>query len=464
MMLLAAASGGCTVGPDYAAPDFAVPAAWQGAMPPGLAGSEENRQRLADWWTTFDDPQLSGLIEKAISGNLDLKQAQARVREARARRQSSESGLLPTLDAAASGTSTRGSEETGKGIRAELYNAGFDARWELDIFGGVRRDVEAKEADLAATREDYNGALVSLAAETALNYVEMRVSQTQLAVAEENLRTQAESYDLANWRFQAGQATGLDLEQAGYNLENSRAQLPDLQTALAASGNRLAVLTGLYPGDLSAFLNERREIPVPPREIALGVPADLLRRRPDLRRAERQLAAQTARVGVATAELYPKLTLSGAIGLEALTGSKLFATSAAKNSAGIGLSLPIFNAGALRANIEIQDALQEQALLHYEAVLHVAVEETENAMVAFVQEQQRHAALAEAAAAAQNALDLAVSNYQAGRSDFRDVLESQRALFSFRNQVAVSRGRIVTNLIRLYKALGGGWDSRGAEG
>ena len=455
---------GCaTVGPDYVRPDTPVSATWHTELKGGLSGGEMDPQTLAAWWKTLNDPELSRLIDRAVLGNLDLKKALARVREARARRGIAKADLFPTLDATGSATWSRTSKDTGSGKTNDFYAAGFDAGWELDIFGGVRRSVEAAESDLQATEEDLRNILVSLLAEVALNYIDVRTSQVQIAVAEENLEAQSETYQLTQWRYEAGLSDELAVQQARYSLENTRSLIPALRTALEEAMNRIAVLLGEQPGRVHPELEKQEPIPVTPLNAAVGVPADLLRRRPDVRQAERQLAAQTARIGVATADLYPKFTLSGSIGLEALSLTNLSSSGTWTLSGGPRMSWAIFKGGAIRQNIEVQSALQEQYLIAYESAVLSALEEVENALVAYAEVQQRRQSLSEATEAARKAVALAQHKYQAGLTDFNNVLDAQRSLLSFQEQLAQSEGNVTSNLVRLYKALGGGWTSMAAD-
>jgi NodT family efflux transporter outer membrane factor (OMF) lipoprotein len=451
---------GCVaVGPDYVAPDTPIPEAWHAPAKGGLIEKHLNKEALADWWAILDDPVLTNLVETAIEGNLDLKEARARVREARARRGISEAGRFPTIDASGSARSSRSSEETGSGSERELYAAGFDAAWELDLFGGKKRAVEAAGAELQASEEDLRDVLVSLLAEVALNYVDLRSFQTRLSVAEASLDAQKKTYDITRWRRQAGLTTQLDVEQAKYSLEQTRAQIPGLQTGLEQAKNRLAVLIGQHPGSLSDALAKRKVIPVTPLEVAIGVPADILRQRPDVRRAERRLAAQTAQIGVATADLYPKFSLLGSIGLESLSPGNLFSLGSRTHGVGAAVAWPLFDAGAIRSNIEVQTALQQQALIRYEAAVLAALEDVENALVAYANEQTRRQSLTEATEAARRAVELAQKQYLSGLIEFGNVLIAQRALLSLQDQLAVSEGGVTSNLIALYKSLGGGWKS-----
>jgi NodT family efflux transporter outer membrane factor (OMF) lipoprotein len=301
--------------------------------------------------------------------------------------------------------------------------------------------------------------LVSLLAEVALNYVQVRTDQSRIAVAEANLEAQGETHQLTLWRYQAGLSDELAVQQARYNLESTRSQIPTLRTGLEEAMNRIAVLLGEQPGKVHEELEKRESIPVTPLKVAVGVPADVLRRRPDIRRVERQLAAQTARIGVATADLYPKFTLSGSIGLEALSLSNPSSTGSWTLSGGPKVTWAIFKAGAIRQNIEIQSALQEQYLTAYEAAVLSALEEVENALVAYAKEQQRRQSLSEATQAAQKAVELAQHKYQAGLTDFSNVLDAQRSLLSFQDQLAQSDGTVTSKLVSLYKVLGGGWTS-----
>ena len=340
---------------------------------------------------------------------------------------------------------------------------GFDARWEVDLFGGGRRTVEAAEATLQANQEGQRDVLVSLLSEMVLNYTEVRTFQARLATAERNLESQKETYQLTLWRNEAGLIDELAVQQARYTLENIRSQTPALRTGLEQAMNRIAVLLGEQPGKVHRELEGRKPLPLPSLELAVGVPADVLRRRPDIRKAERELAAQTARIGAAKAELYPKLKLSGSIGLEALGLGSLFSLGSRTTTGGLGISWPIFHAGVLRQNVEIQSALQEQAFLAYEAAVLKALEEAENALKAYAEEHSRYKALKETILAAERVLDLTREKFQAGLTDFGQVLEAQLILWSFQDQTIISQGFLCDGLVRIYKALGGGWESWALE-
>jgi multidrug efflux system outer membrane protein len=442
------------VGPDFHPPEVKAPAGWHSEIAAGLSAEILDPAVLARWWTTFNDPVLSDLIARAAAGNFDLQLAESRLQEARARLGIAKAGEFPTLSGSGSATRSHSNRQT-----QNLYNVGFDAGWELDIFGGVRRSVEAAADDLAAGREDLRDVLVSLLGEVAINYLDARTSQARIVAATENLQVQEDTYQLTDWRYQAGLSDELAVQQARYNLSSTRAQLPNLRTGLEGSLNRLAVLTGEEQGRIHELLKEPAPIPAPPVTVTVGVPADALRQRPDLRRAERELAAATARIGVATADLYPKFRLTGSIGLESVDSEDILAAASRSWRYGPSFSWPLFDAGQIRRNIEVQSALQEQKLLQYRSVVLGALEEVENALTAYVEEQSRHQSLTEAAGAARAAAKLARDKYQAGLQDFSTVLDAQRSRLSFEDQLAQSQGAVSTDLVRLYKALGGGWQS-----
>jgi multidrug efflux system outer membrane protein len=452
-------SGCATVGPNYTMVEPDAPIKWHTELAGGLTTEVLQPETMARWWGTLNDPELESLVERAIKGNLDLKNARARVRDARASRGVSRADLFPTLDASGSATRSRSSENSGTGKESKLYSAGFDAGWELDVFGGTRRAIEAAQADLEATQEELHDVLVSLLAEVALNYVEARTYQARLAVTETNINSQEETYELNRSRYHAGIIDELTVQQSLYNLENARSQISTLQTGLAAAKNRLAVLLGKKPGEVHQELSKKKPIPMLPVTVAVGVPAETLRNRPDVRQAERNLAAQTARIGVATADLYPKFQLMGTIGLESISTGNFLESASRIWSIGPGISWSIFHGSAIRQKIKAQSALQEQALIQYESAVLNAQEEVENVLVAYAKEQRRRESLARATDAAKRVVLLAMDQYQAGLVDFSNVLISQRSLLSSQDELAQSEGAVVSNLVRLYKALGGGWKS-----
>jgi len=455
---------GCAaVGPDYHQVEPQAPESWHTELQGGLTAEQPAPADLARWWTILQDPQLSALEERAVKGNLELQEARARIREARALRGLNRADLFPTLDAGAAASRSRHRNSSGSNTETELYSAGFDAGWELDLFGGVKRSVEAAQADLEATREDQHDLLVSLLAEVALNYVEARTFQSRLEVSKANIKAQQKIYDLNRSRFEAGLTGELAVQESLRILESSRSLVPTLETGLEAAKNRLAVLLGAQPGSLHEELSERQPLPVLPLSVAVGIPAETLRHRPDVRRAERELAAQTARIGVATADLYPKFRLFGTLGLEANNAGDLFQAASRTWSVGPSVSWNLFDAGAVRRNIEIQNARQDQALSRYEQTVLRAQEEVENALVAYAREQRRRESIANAATAAERAAELARDQYQAGLVSFNNVLDAQRSLLALRDDLASSEGTLISNLVRLYKALGGGWTAESSD-
>jgi NodT family efflux transporter outer membrane factor (OMF) lipoprotein len=451
-------TGCATVGPDYIPVRPDAPEKWHAEMDNGLVEAEPDPETLAHWWTLFNDPELNRLMQRAVSGNLDLQTAQSRIREVRALRSISRAGLFPVVDATAAASKQRSATTGNSTEEIEYYTAGFDAGWEIDIFGGVRRSIEASQADLETLQENLRHVLISLMAEVALNYVEVRTFQARLDVILINIKTLKETYDLNRSRYQAGIIDELSLQESLRSLESSRSFIPAIETGLSAAKNRLAVLLGKSPGELAHELDEKKQIPTIPITVAVGIPAETLRHRPDIRRAERSLAAQTARIGVATADLYPKFRLFGSIGLESIDSGDFFDWSNRFWSIGPGVSWRIFDAGAIRRNIEVRTARQEQALIAYQATVLDALEEVENALVAYAKEQHRRDALDRAVIAAKRAELLAMDRYKAGLVGFFNVLDTQRSLLALQDELNQSNGAVIANLVRLYKALGGGWE------
>ncbi|MFA6470424.1 MAG: efflux transporter outer membrane subunit [Candidatus Latescibacterota bacterium] len=450
-------SGCASVGPNYVPPKMSVPETWSGSSAEGTAVKAINPQALANWWTVFQDPLLTELVEQAVTQNLDIKTATSRVRQARAQRGIARAAYLPAVKANGSASGSRTEADNGDVNTNELYKVGFDASWEIDIFGGTRRSVEAANAELDASVENLRDVLVSVASEVALNYTDVRSYQNRLSITERNLELQSETFTITKWRAEAGLTTQLDVEQANYVLEQTRAGIPALETSLVKAKNRLAVLLGRNPSSLNEILSDRKAIPVAPVEVAVGVPADVLRRRPDVRHAERLLAAQTAQIGVAAADRFPSFALSGSTGLESLKLADLFSASTWVSSIASNIGYTLFDAGRIRQNITVQTELQEQALTAYESAVLTAIEEVENALTAFAGEQVRHRSLLEASQSAEKAVEMVTIQYNSGQKDFQVLLDAQRSLLTYQDQVASSEGEITSDLIRLYKALGGGW-------
>lgn len=464
-LLFAAA---CSVGPDYKEPALATPAAWNEAQQKGV---DTRPADLARWWTAFNDALLDSLIDRAVRSNLDLRLAEARVREARASRAVVASGLWPTVDTAASYSRSRTSENalnipsqggsaSGSGIKLErdLFSAGFDANWEIDVFGGVRRSVEAADATIEATEYNRRDVLVTLLGDVARNYVDLRGAQRQLAVARDNLKTQQDSLDLTRVRFNAGLASDLDVARAEAQLNTTASQIPTFESLLKQAAYSLDLLLGSAPGALWRELESEIAIPRLPAEVLVGVPSDLLRRRPDIRVAERRLAAATAQVGSAVADLFPKFFLLGNFGLQSISASDWFTGRSRYWSIGPTISWPIFDAGRIRANIEIRNAQQEQALSEYEKTVLAAFGEVEKSLVNYAQQQARYRSLTDAVAANRRAVAMAQELYVRGLNDYLNVLDTQRALYAAETELAQSEATMAANLIALYKALGGGWE------
>ena len=437
--------GGClSVGPDYKKPEL-----------PTLGG--QATEMPAAWWTTLNDPELTVLVDETLQNNHDLKSAVAAVRAARAQLGIARAAYGPQIDANGSYTRAKPSDAVSQAGVGSLYRGGFDASWEIDLFGGTRRSVEAATAAFKAQEAGQADVQISLAAETAQSYVQLRAGQQLLRVAHSNLEIQQETYDMLKSRFESGLIDGLAMQQARYNLESTRAAIPSLETGVEQSLNALAVLTGVMPGSLHERLRAEKEIPVVSAQAVTGIPADLLRRRPDVRRAERQLAAQTARIGVAKADLYPKFTLNGSIGLESLSASTFGDAGNDFYNAGPGVHWAIFRMGSIRNNIKVQEAAQEQALNAYEKTVLTAVQETRDALTGFQNEQLRMKSLEAAVEAARTAASLSADRYKNGLIDFSTMLDSQRSQLLFEAQLVQSQSAITQDLIQLYRALGGGW-------
>jgi NodT family efflux transporter outer membrane factor (OMF) lipoprotein len=446
------------VGPDDVTPVMDVPTAWnQSDLKADREKQGAEATDLSRWWRELNDPVLNDLVTDALKANLDLATARAQLRQARVQRALAGAQFGPTVDVSTSASRRQSSEKSGSGATSELYNAGFDADWEVDIFGGLRRGLEAAEADLDAGMEGLRDTQVSIVAEVVLNYVDLRTAERRLTIAEENIASLNEIYELARWRFQAGLVSEVDVAAARTELDSTRASLPSLRTTMVEARNRLAVLLGRAPGELESRLSSSGTIPLADRAVAIGIPADILRQRPDVRAAGRKLAAQTARLGEAEAERYPSFNLSGSVGLEALTLSGLGSGSAALYSLLGSITAPIFHSGRIKANIETQDALLEQARLAYKSAVLTALEDVENALVAVTNTSERRNKLMQAADSARETLQLAEQRYASGLIDFLTVLDSQRTVLNLEDDLAGSTGDLAAAQIQLYKALGGGW-------
>jgi multidrug efflux system outer membrane protein len=461
---LAAATAGCAVGPDYHQPSAAAPAHWSEPLAGGEAASPAE---LAAWWRTFNDPELDSLIDRAVRSNPDLRIAQARVREARAQYGIAAAALAPSVDAAGADSRQQASHHEpvfgslpvppSTPFDNQVYQAGVDASWEIDVFGGRRRETESALAEVGASEFDRRATLMVLLGDVARNYVDVRGFQRRLAIAEENIEAQRQGVAIARDRFDHGLATDLDVEESSTLLEQTQAEVPALESALQASVHRLSVLLGQQPGALLAELSTRANIPAAPELVPVGLPSDLLLRRPDVLRAERRFAAATANIGVATSDLFPKFYLTGAAGYQSVSAGDWFSSTSSFWSIGPSVQWKIFDAGRVRANIRVQDARQEEALASYERTVLAAFEEVENGLVSYAKEQVRRHSLEEAVASSRKSLELANRLYAGGLTDFLRVLDAERSLYEAQDRLAQSDKAISGNLIALYESLGGGW-------
>ena len=454
---IAIASGGCAVRASQlavapAAPATATPSGWQATASGTTSSTPAN---LTTWWTQLGDRTLSGLIEQALANSPDVRSAQARLRQARAQRSVTAAVLKPSV--------TAGASASGGYDRPTSLSPGFDASWEPDVFGGGRASAQAATADVNATIDDLHATQVSLSAEVARNYIELRTTQSRLAIARRNEAAQAETLQLTDFRAQAGLVGSVDVEQARTNLEQTRAQLPTLESAIAQQMHRLAVLAGLTPESLTSTLSTGAPLPSLPASIAVGIPAETLRQRPDVHAAEQRIVAETARLTSADAKRYPRFTLSGSIGAEIVTGALTGGTSLAA-SAAASVVQTLFDGGRIRQQIAVQSAVQEQRVAAYESTMLTALEDVENALVNYENSRLRLESLRAAETAAGNAALLAQTQYSAGVADFQRVLDTQRTFLSVQDSVASTEGDRLTAFIQLFKALGGGWSTTADAG
>ena len=451
---LALLVAGCAVGPDYRTPEVAVPAGWDSAGPATPAAAPQ----LARWWRRLGDPQLDALIAEAVAGNLDVATAKARIREARAGVSQAGGALYPSIDGSGSATRQRsGSDSRGTEVSGQ-FQAGFDASWELDLFGANRRRLEAARYGLDAAAEDLRSTLLTLVGDVATNYVAARGFQARIAYARQTAASQRETEALTRVKFEAGAVSGVDLANATGQASSTEADIPSLEASYAEAVHRLGVLTGRPPAALKARLAAPAPIPTPALPLPVGVPADLLRARPDVKLAERQLAQATAEIGAAEAARYPNLSLTGNLSTAAANVGDLGKSTSISWVFGPTLSLPIFNAGQLAAAVEVEAAQRDQSYLAFRSAVLTALEDVENAIVAFTQERQRYRSLQVAADSFREAARLARTLYQTGATDFLEVLDAERSLYGAEDALIQSRIAITTDYIALNKALGGGWD------
>lgn len=463
-LIVAGLLSACAVGPDYrpqTGAQLQVPERFNAARP----GAEVD---LTRWWTSFDDPVLANLVERSLAANLDVAAAGARLRQARAAVRQTQGQALPQIGASGSVSRSIGNDgssfvdpTTGqtlsRGGDSTVYRAGLDASWEADIFGGIRRSVEAARASADGTEADLHFTQLSVAAEVGLNYVTARLAQARLDIARRNLASQDETLQIVGWRVQAGLVSALDLEQARQLRANTAATIPTLETTYTGAVNRIAVLLGEAPGAVTALLNPARPVPLPPRAVGVAIPAEIVQRRPDIAGSERTLAAEVARIGVAEAQLYPALRLTGSFSGSETSLSNL--PGAMIGNIASAITAPIFQGGQIRAQIEGQRAATDAALANYRQTVLLALEEVENALTSLTNAERRAREVEVAAQSAETAVVYARSQYRAGLIDFQALLESERSLLSAQDSRASARADRANATVQLYKALGGGWQA-----
>lgn len=437
--------------PSPLLPDIALPAAWSVAT--AASGAADGIASLVQWWSRFHDPLLDALITQALQANTSVRSAQAALLQARALRDVAAAGLAPGVTASTSAQRSK----TGDASAGNAFHAGFDASWEPDVFSGKRSTLQAGEAGAQASAASLADVQVSIAAEVAVGYIQLRGTQARLAIARDNLASQLETLQITDWRVQAGLLTSLEGEQARAASEQTRAQIPTLETSVAQFRHSLAVLCGQAPDALRAQLESSAPVPQVQDDLALSMPAETLRQRPDVRAAEHQVAAALARVGQADAARYPSFRLSGSLGLSALTLGALTGSGALVRTLLGSVSGPLFDAGAGQAQVRAQHAALEQARVSYQATVLTALQDVEDALVALGGNRERLLRLRNAAEAAANAALIARQRYASGLVDFQTVLETQRSLFSTQDAVASTSTDLSADHVRLYKALGGGW-------
>lgn len=452
---------GPKVGPDYSLPELKMQDVWHQEITKGF---EEGDANLQTWWSVFNDPVLNGLIERAGQNNLELKVAFARIKEARALRGVKAGERFPDLDATGDAREIRSPHTfrapTTQGSRTDdWFVFGGQGSWEIDLWGRIDRSIESVDASLAASMEDYRDVLVVLYSDVATNYVEVRALQDRIKYVRGNIETQRKSLQLTKDRFNAGLAPDLDVQQAELNLARTESTLPTLEMQLVQTINRLGVLLGEHPDSLHTELAKPDSIPKPSEQIMVGLPMELLRQRPDIRQAERELAAQTALIGVAKSDLYPTFSLFGSFGFAANDFSDIFNYNKSKmHSFGPSFHWNIFDGGRVRNRIRVEYARTEQALNNYEQTVLDALEDVENALVSYIQEDVRREALERSVKAARKSTDLVRTLYISGLTDFQNVQEMERFQFEQEDQFAESEGKVIQNLISIYRSLGGGWN------
>ena len=450
---------GCMVGPDYRTPDPVLPDRWQAARSKDLGLKPISQTELKDWWKTFDDPLLDQLIARAQQGNLDLKMAFTRIEQARAERLANRADLFPKVGAVAIPAHfdnlIPGSGQRGSAGGTNFFLAGFDALWEVDVFGRLRRKLEAASAVTEGAQEDYREAWVMVTSEVARTYTEYRNFQHQIRITTANLESQRHTLKLTEQLYQEGVGTRYDVARAKAQTETTSAMLPALNGQLIAAQHRLEFLIGEKPGALQVKLSAPQKLPQTATRNLLTRPADTLRYRPDIRGAEKDLEAATATQGAAFAELFPKISIAAFAGLQNSDLENLFRSSAFSWASGSAIMQPIFNFGRIRAGIDLADARQKEAYLHYEKTVLEALGEAETAMARFLQEEERRQQLKGAIKDLKESHRLAELRYREGISTFLDVLDAERILYQEELSLAQSEAQATIYQIALYKALGG---------
>ncbi|MFZ2312021.1 MAG: efflux transporter outer membrane subunit [Methylobacter sp.] len=448
---------GCTMGPDYQKSEPVVPDRWQAEKNASLGLKPVTPEKLKTWWKSFGDSELNRLMDLALVDNLDLKMALTRIDQARADRRSIRAELFPQVDITAGGQRHQNlSPIYARGVRFNLFELGFDALWEVDLFGRLQRRLESASADLEAAKEEHAQALVTLTAELARSYVEYRNQQNQLRITRSNLEAQQHTLKLTERLFNEGVGTRHDVVRARAQAENTEAQIPTLEAGVIATLRQLEVLIGRQPGTLDGELNASAVLPMAMAQQLLISPAETIRWRPDIHVAERRLAAATAMQGAAIAELFPKVSLSAFLGLRNTDIETLFKSAAFSYSTAANMLQPLLNFGRIQAGIDLTEAQQKEAYLAYEKAVLEALRETETTLTRYLKEEVRRQILARAVADQRESVRLSQLRYKEGVITFLDVLDAQRVLYAAEIELARSEAETSTNLIAFYKALGGG--------
>ena len=457
---------GCMVGPDYSSPTMEMPSRWSGDAKSVFLESPDTNN--PSWWKVFGDSDLDNLIDIAIANNCDVRASAYRVEASRASRDYTSGQYWPDINAKGSRKRSQASKDGVVQMSKEpdpmnINSGGFDFMWEIDLFGRIRRSVESANASYQASIEDYHDVMVTLIAEVCRNYIELRTSQAQIAYAQDNIKIQQDTLELTKSRYEAEIAGELDVRQAELNLANTQAEIPSLRIAEAAAINRLAVLLGKMPETMREQLSQTKTLPYSKIETenltSLLMPADMLRQRPDIRRAERQLAAQTAQIGVATADLYPSLQLSGTFEIHSRHLSGLGNIHNKAYSFGPNLQWNLFDANRIKNTIKMEKAGTQELLANWENTVLSAAEDVENAITSYAQQRQRKESLDNSVKASLRSLELVENLYKNDLTDFQNVLITQRALFAQQNKLAVSQGQVLQALVQVYKGFGCGWQN-----